>query len=169
MKKITSILALVLLSATTTHAVGIKAGLHGAYNMGGDIEESAFGFGANASIDLPGPLAGEASVTRFKWDVSDDIDSDVSVIILSASIQAGMELGDLFYGYVGGGMSYNMWDEPLDSRTGYHLCVGAEAGLAILEVFGDYSYTFSKIEMGGVFGSANIQYGVARVGARYRF
>ena len=65
LKKHLVIVSLLLSLAVSSHAMGLKTGAHAAYNIGGDIEESTLGFGVDAAVDLPGPLALEVSATTL--------------------------------------------------------------------------------------------------------
>lgn len=138
-----------------------RAGAHGAYSMGGDIEESNAGYGLQAEYDFTKYVGLELSVSRFADEFSDDgvsVDQDLTTIGLS--VVARVPLIQALSGFLLAGADYNITDmdvslDPaafgglamegdadIDDEVGFH----AGAGLALAlpknwELFAEYRYT----------------------------
>ena len=116
MKKFTCLVVALFAWVSMSHAGGFSVGGHGAYTVGGDVESEEFGYGAQVGLDISESLSVELSGTMFSDEVDADdlgtLDIDVQHIALSACID--LPLSDVLGFYVGGGVSYNMFevDEP---------------------------------------------------------
>ena len=106
---------------------GYFTGVQGAYSAGGDVEDSTFGFGAQAGVDITDAFSVELAWNSFS-DTSTDpmdmsavpgasgtlkLDMDAQVIALTA--RYGTPMSDRFTVYGGAGISYLMVDAAGDA------------------------------------------------------
>ena len=153
MKRLLVFLLCLIVCAGLCHARMFSFGAHGAYTVGGDVEDEGVGYGAQLAIGGEN-LALELSVTVIEDEIADSpADFDIGSVGLSLILGGNMsEQGRI---YVGGGVNYNRFefdsDTPLeyedDDQVGFH----ALAGLAVsvtewLELFAEYRYTLVKYE-----------------------
>ena len=178
MKKYLVWVAAFMVSAALCRAEGLKLGVHGAYSVGGDVEDESFGYGAQVGAAVNENLSLELSGTMFQ-DQDEGIDMDITTIAFSARL--GGELADNVGLYVGGGANYNMFDMDdvagvkvdIDDVLGYHFCGGLELSLAdSIELFGEYRYSMVELDeatIGGETGDINEDYnfGLVRVGLNF--
>lgn len=202
MKRVLLITGVILVLTTVTgQAQEIKisrAGIHGAYSVGGDIEESKAGFGAQAELAITPNFSVELALSRFSDEYDDSlitIDVDYTTIGLSAVYRA--PLCEAAQGYLLSGFDYNITDADfsynpeafnvnvnadidVDNKVGFH--VGAGLNCAInsnWELFTEYRYTFldidvnTEISAGGntenVSDSGSADFGLLKIGVNYLF
>jgi opacity protein-like surface antigen len=119
MKKVACFSIAVLAFVGMAHAGGFSVGGHGAYTLGGDIENEDFGYGAQVGVDISDMFSVELSGTMFSEeydaDTFGDLDVDAQHIALTA--RAEIPVRDVLALYVGGGISYNMFDVEEPSLT----------------------------------------------------
>jgi len=157
MKKFMFAAVCIFASVSLCSAQGLKIGGHGAYTVGGDVEEEEFGaggqigveFNENFSLELSGTWIGdEANLGGLVGTV----DVDFFTIALSARISGEVSEGVTVYG--GGGINYNIIDidsdavnDP-DDDAGFHACGGAELALGEnLEFFAEYRFTWVEYDV----------------------
>lgn len=153
MKKILVAAVSLLVSMTLCQAQSFKAGLHGGYTAGGDVEDKGFAYGAQGEVMFNDLFSVELAGTGFT-DSGDGADLKVKSFGLTA--KCGMKPCKKSRVYGGAGLDYNMFDASsntalisdvdMDNKVGFHFCAGIEVGLADnVELFGEYRYTFVKL------------------------
>jgi opacity protein-like surface antigen len=192
---------LVLVAVVGSNAQDMKIsrlGAHGAYSMGGDIEESKVGFGAQAELALSPTFSIELAVSRFsdEWDEDGiSLEQDLTTIGISAVCRTA--LAGSMHGYLLGGIDYNIAemdaildsavygssmnaDVDVDNEMGFHLGAGLNFALhSNWELFAEYRYTFLKLEgdisvsgMGMTLSEAvegDYNFGLLKAGINYLF
>lgn len=174
MKKAWIIISMtVLCMAGVVHAqtVGLsRLGLHGSYSLGGDVEDSEFGFGGQVEMSVTPNVFVELAVSHFSDEpvrtrpaVRETMELDLTTIGLSAILRG--PLTDWIQGYVSAGVNYNIPDTDtrvaptqeiwtphtveidLDNRFGYHIAAGLNYPVhENWELFVEYRYTFLKLK-----------------------
>lgn len=200
MKRILSGIGTLLLCAVVTSLAQdmkiSRVGAHGAYSMGGDIEESEAGFGAQAEFAINAKFSIEAALSRFS-DEDDDmgitIDQDLTTIGVSAVYRT--PLVESIHGYLLGGVDYNIVetdvgidpavygtsvsvDVDAENETGFHAGAGLNFPLQNnWELFAEYRYTFLELEYDLSASTTTLtastefdyNFGLLKVGANYLF
>ncbi|MCI5208490.1 MAG: porin family protein [Candidatus Electrothrix sp. ATG2] len=191
----TGILALAV--GIAGQAQASRMGVHGAYSMGGDIEESEVGFGGQLELSLNPMFSIELAVSRYGDELDEDgilLEQDLTSIGLSAVFRA--PLGPQLQGYALVGANYNIVDmdvdiEPqnginftgevdTDDATGFHAGGGINFALPNnWDLFIEYRYTILELEGEvsvsalGVTSSDQIEgdndFGLLKVGLNYLF
>jgi len=160
---------------------GFKLGGHGAYTVGGDVEEENAGVGAQLAVEFNDAFSMELSGSWIEDEVDlglDVIDIDFFTIALSARL--GTELSEGLALYGGGGIDYNIFEidevENPDDEAGFHACAGLEIALGEnLELFGEYRYTWVEYTVESEDGDVDFtrdrdyEFGLARVGLNLVF
>lgn len=111
MKKLLVLVAAILVSAGMCMAQGFFAGAHGGYTIGGDVEESGFGFGAQAGMELNDAVSIELAWTMFSEEQEEagmKVEADANVI--AATARYAVPMSDMLSVYGGGGVNYLMMD-----------------------------------------------------------
>jgi opacity protein-like surface antigen len=201
MKRLLAVTGFALLFAVPSHAEDVKisrVGVHGAYSMNGDVEDSSPGFGVQAELAINRMFSVELAVTRFSDEYDDkavSIEQDLTTFGLSGVYRA--PLAEQLCGYLLGGLSYNVVDMDaslnaavygsgfdvgidVDNDIGMHLGAGLNFALQNnWELFTEYRYTFLELE--GDVSVTSMQsayrepikgdydFGLLKVGANYRF
>jgi len=178
MKKLLMISVGLLLSVAMCHAQAFKIGGHGAYTVGGDVEDEEFGAGAQMVAEFNDNFSVELSGSWIEDQVNIPVvgPTDLDFFTIALSARVGGELEDGVGVYVGGGVGYHTFKisgftDP-DDEVGFHACAGAELALGDnLELFAEYR--FSWVEYTAVTGGGSAQidelpqdynFGLARVG-----
>jgi len=176
-----------------------RIGAHGAYSIGGDIEESKAGYGAQMEVALTKNIGVELAVSRFSDEASEggiSLEQDLTTIGLS--LVGRVKLVQNLHGFLLAGVDYNIPDTSVsvdssvskgipmtmnvhvDNAVGYHLGVGLNMPIQKnWELFAEYRYTFLKLE-GDVSASAmgvtasekidgDYNFGLFMVGVNYLF
>ena len=185
--------------AVTSHAQEIRisrTGAHGAYSVGGDIEESKVGFGAQAELAINSQFSIELALSRFSDEYDEagiSLEQDLTTIGVSVVYRA--PLGENVLGYLLCGLDYNIVDmdasiDPavygismntdVDNELGFHIGAGLNFVLqSNWELFAEYRYTFLELE-GDISVSAmgisadesfdgDYNFGLVKVGVNYLF
>jgi len=138
-----------------------KIGVHGAYSSGGDIEESEFGFGGQAEVEINNTFSMELAVSSFSDGVERygiKIDQDITTFGLSA-IWKNRTPGGLTL-YLLAGLNYNLvnidmetdvsgvsFDVEVDDNLGYHAGGGLDFPInQNTGLFLEYRYTFLELD-----------------------
>ena len=177
MKKSLFVSLCLLLSVAVCHAGGLKIGGHGAYTVGGDVEDEEAGGGAQIAIGFNDSFSMELAGTMIQDSVG-NVDVDFFTIALSARV--GGMLSEGLGAYAGGGINYNFIEidgfEDPDGEAGFHACAGLEIPLAEnLELFGEYRFTWVEYtvdDSGGDLtfeGDVEYNFGLARAGLNLVF
>lgn len=202
MKRILSGIGTLLLCAVVTSLAQdmkiSRVGAHGAYSIGGDIEESEAGFGAQAEFAINAKFSIEAALSRFS-DEDDDmgitIDQGLTTIGVSAVYRT--PLVESIQGYLLGGVDYNIvevdmsmdpavyvininFDIDTNNEMGFHAGAGLNFPLQNnWELFAEYRYTLLELEhdvSGSALGTTltvpverDYDFGLLKVGANYLF
>ena len=167
--------ALSLVMSVAVCQAGLKFGGHGAYTVGGDVEEEEFGAGAQLAIEFNEAFSIELSGSWIEDDIGPAVTIDIFTIALSARLGTELSEGMTLYG--GGGIDYNTFDieqstDP-DDEAGFHACAGLELALGEnLELFGEYRYTWVEYTVTSSGGDVDLTrrngndyaFGLARVG-----
>lgn len=170
MKKLSLTMMVLLCSVAICTAQGFKIGGHGAYTVGGDVEDEQFGAGAQIGIGNTEGVSLELAGTWVQDEVAPNNDLDIFTIALT--IRLGTALGEGVDGYIGGGADYNTFNieqgpDP-DDEAGYHGCAGLEFDLGEnLQLFGEYRYTWVEYTVQGnnlEDLTQDYEFGLARVG-----
>ncbi|MDL1978801.1 MAG: porin family protein [Deltaproteobacteria bacterium] len=201
MKRVLSMIGMLLVCvAVTSHAQEMRsrAGAHGAYSVGGDIEESKAGFGAQAELAVNSNFSIELALSRFSDEYNEagiSLEQDLTTIGVSAVYRAA--LGENVHGYLIGGLDYNIVDmdasiDPavygismnadvdVDNEVGFHVGAGLNFPLQNnWELFAEYRYTFLELEGDisvsamGITESRSLEgdydFGLLKVGVNYLF
>jgi len=111
MKKLLVLVAVILVSAGMCMAQGFFVGAHGGYTLGGDVEESDLGFGAQAGVELSDAFSIELAWTMFSDEAEEagvKLEADANVI--AATARYAVPMSDMLSVYGGGGVNYLMMD-----------------------------------------------------------
>jgi len=140
MKKLLLFALILMLSVGICSAQqGFFAGAQMGYTMGGDIEESDLGFGAQAGMELSDNASIELSWNKFTDEQSDEyyaIEADASVI--AATLRMAMPVSDSLKVYGGAGVNYLMIDVSFKIKEA-----------ALEEIAGLYGLSIEDIMAGG--------------------
>jgi opacity protein-like surface antigen len=181
MKRWVGVVICMMLTAALCRAEGMKLGAHGAYTLGGDVEDEEFGMGAQLVFGVTEGFSLEAAGTWIQDELGAGVDFDIFVIALSARF--GGEIGENVSVYAGGGANYNMFEiegasDP-DDELGFHACAGLELGLSDnLELFAEYRYTWVEytvesdggdVDFNRIDRDFDYEYGLARAGINILF
>lgn len=190
---------IVLFVAGTSHAEGVKfsrLGAHGSISLGGDIEDSNIGFGAQTELSLTPHVSIELALSHFSDEKEKDwysYDLDLTTIGISAVFRA--PLAEKIKGYLLGGIDYNIadldvnpnYDVPIvsasadvDDEVGFHLGGGLNFMLQKnWELFAEYRYTFLELNGDISYSYANLpvsysldedkDFGLLKIGINYLF
>lgn len=149
--------------AVSGQAQNLSVGAHGAYSVGGDVEESSIGFGAQLELAVSDAVSLEIAGTRFTDEASEDggkIEQTLNSI--GASLILRMPLDHAIEAYVLGGVNYNTTDYDVtlppefaglrvnvdvDDQIGFHFGGGVRVALnENLTLFGEYRHTLLELE-----------------------
>ncbi len=153
MKKAAFTSCVILLIAGTVYAqspVISRLGLHGAFSLGGDIDDSEIGFGGqieasvnrNVFVELSASrLNGEVSVERQDIAMGDSTQvSDFSLTSIGLSGTIRGTLAENVQGYVLGGINYNLASESDTVHTPSDRASRAEAYTARNSLDNSFGY-----------------------------
>ena len=145
-----------MFTACACSAGGLFLGAHGAYTLGGDVENESFGYGVQIGI-MGDNLGLELSGTLVEDDnppsPSDETQFELGTIALTLLL--GGNITDDMRGYIGAGVNYNRFtfdskaklDYDDDDQVGFHACAGVSIALAdVLHLFVEYRHTIVQYD-----------------------
>jgi len=169
--------AVCLVMSVAVCQAGLKIGAHGAYTIGGDVEEEEAGAGAQLAVGLGDTFSLELAGSWIEDEVGP---ATIDIFTIALSARLGTDLSDTIGIYGGGGIDFNMFEvdqgpDP-DDEAGFHACAGFEIPLGDnLELFGEYRYTWVEYTVDSDGGDLDLtrdldyEFGLARVGLNLVF
>ena len=140
-----------------------RAGLHLSYSEGGEIVESALGFGGQVEIPVSDGLGVQFAISRFSDEDSMEVGTvklDIASAGLSAIFKSRGEGSSL---YLLAGLNYNSFDanvelapaysaanmtSEVEDDIGFHFGAGVEAPVSrSIDFFLEYRYTSTSLEV----------------------
>ncbi|MBM4147726.1 MAG: porin family protein [Lentisphaerae bacterium] len=156
MKKLLAVAVGVLAFGGICNAGGLFFGAHGAYTVGGDVEEESFGYGAQIGVvgehlglELSGTLIEDEDPATAGGATEFEVGSVALTLLLGANISGGCRA------YVGGGVNYNRFtfdskadlDYDDDDQVGFHACAGLAFTIVdVLQAFVEYRHTMVQYD-----------------------
>jgi len=171
---------MVLLMSVAVCSAEFKLGAHGAYTLGGDVEDETFGPGAQVTFSGEN-VSLELSGTWFENEFELGGDTfDIDTFSLAATLRLGGMVSEGVNAYAGGGVNYNIFeidefgDDP-DDEAGFHACAGVEIDMGEnLELFAEYRHSWVEytveidddddIDIEDLDADLDYEFGMARVG-----
>lgn len=138
MKKNLIVAVALLVSVTLCQAQSFKAGVHGGYTVGGDVEDKGFAYGLQGEMELNDLLSVELSGTGFS---DSDAGADLDVKSIGLTGKCGMKLADKVRVYGGAGVDYNMFDGDVNATDLYIDYFEGTAGITFDEFAAAYGMT----------------------------
>lgn len=165
MKKAVILMVLVVIGLSANSICfaqqGLKIGIHGAYSVGGDIEESEVGYGAQAEVEINDSFSVELAVSRFSDEFDTDFfDTEQDFTTIGLSVIWKNRPSDNLTVYLLAGLNYNFVDMDVtsdipgvsletefDDKAGFHMGSGLEFSLhENIGLFTEYRYTFLNLD-----------------------
>jgi len=171
-------------------------GANGSISLGGDIEDSNIGFGAQTELSITRHVFVELALSYFSDEKEKDwysYDLDLTTIGISAVFRA--PLAEKISGYLLGGIDYNIadldvnpnYDAPyvdassdVDDEIGFHIGGGLDFMLhKNWELFAEFRYTFLELNGDISYSYLNVpftysldedkDFGLLKIGLNYLF
>jgi len=166
MKRNSLLVTCLLACSSLCLAEDFKAGAHGAYSLGGHVEDQEFGVGLHLGAAVNDFLTLELAGTWFREEYKQI--GAVTTVALSARYSTYVAEGTGLYFGVGPNMNF-YGNSDFDTSIGYHLAFGAELAIAdLFEFIAEYRYSIVHVEAERA-DDFSYRFGLVRLGGSYWF